>query len=323
LFIGWFRFDHPRVNPSWAILNTMRRPEPDDTRQTTADDSARTRGGDGFDDENDLAPLAHGGPRNGLGLWLPLVIIAIVLVAAAFVGRFVMTPKGSTQSDVTPNPTVTAALPPVPPPPTATPSMSPLPTPPPRPADALADWAAKVSLATGIPSVAVEAYGYAQLLLQQEQPACHLGWTTLAAIGEIESDHGRAGGAVLQPNGRSVPPIEGPALDGKDGRPLVTDTDAGAYDGDSTYDHMMGPLHLLPAVWAVYRTDADNDGILDPYGIDDASAALAKLLCSGPGDMNTLSGWKAAVARYHAGDQYATQVFAAADSYGQRSSSVG
>jgi membrane-bound lytic murein transglycosylase B len=160
-------------------------------------------------------------------------------------------------------------------------------------------------------------------LLQQQTPGCHVGWTTLAAIGEIESDHGRAGGAVLGDNGRSIPPILGPALDGKDGRALVKDTDAGAYDGDSTYDHLMGPLHLLPSVWAAFKTDADNDGILDPYDIDDASAALARLLCSGPEDMNTLAGWKTAIARYHLGDQYETAVFKAADSYGQRSGSVG
>ncbi len=301
----------------------MRRPEPDDTRQPADFDSRTIREGDGFGDDNDLAPLVRGGRRSGLGLGLTLASIAVILVAAAIVGRFVVPPTASTQSDVTASPTATAIVPPVPPLPTATPSVSALPTPPARPADALADWAAKVSTATDIPIVAVEAYGYAQLLLQQQRPSCHVGWTTLAAIGEIESDHGQAGGAVLQPSGRSVPPIQGPALDGKDGRPLVKDTDAGAYDGDSTYDHMMGPLHLLPSVWAVYRTDADNDGIPDPYDIDDASAALAKLLCAGPEDMNTLAGWKAAVARYRAGDQYATQVFTAANSYGQRSSSVG
>jgi membrane-bound lytic murein transglycosylase B len=301
----------------------MRRPEPDDTRQTSDFDSPKIRSEDGFGEDNDLAPLVRGSRRSGLGLWLTLAIITVILATAAVVGRFVVPHTASTQSDVTASPTATAVVPPVPPPPTATPSVSALPTPPSRPADALADWAAKVGPAAGIPDVAVEAYGYAQLMLAQQRPSCHIGWTTLAAIGEIESDHGRVGGAVLGPNGRSVPPINGPALDGKAGRPLVKDTDAGAFDGDSTYDHMMGPLHLLPSVWSIYRTDADNDGILDPYDIDDASAALAKLLCSGPDDMNTLAGWKAAVARYHAGDPYGTQVFKAADSYGQRSSSVG
>ena len=95
-----------------------------------------------------------------------------------------------------------------------------------------------------VPEVAIQAYGYAQLMLQQTDPQCHLSWTTLAGIAQVESTHGQAGGAVLEPSGRSSPPIAGPLLDGRNGRPLVRDTDAGAFDGDATYDRAMGPLRL-------------------------------------------------------------------------------
>jgi membrane-bound lytic murein transglycosylase B len=204
----------------------------------------------------------------------------------------------------------------------ATPSLPSLPTPPPRPADQVAEWAGRVSTVVDIPVVAIEAYGWAAVLMGRDDPGCHLAWTTLAGIGEVESNHGQRNGAQLLPNGRSKPEIVGPQLDGKNGNPLVPDTDAGAYDGDPTYDRAMGPLQLLPTVWAVYAADADGDGILDPYDIDDASLALARMLCAGTEDLNQLPGWTAAIGRLHPGETYANAVFTAADHYGQLSRSI-
>ena len=193
-----------------------------------------------------------------------------------------------------------------------------LPTPPVRPADELAGWAKRIGGAVNVPPVAIQAYGYAQLTLASTDSSCHLSWTTLAAIGEIESAHGQVGGAVLMPNGRSSPLIVGPLLDGKNGRALVKDTDAGAFDGDITYDRAMGPLGLTPTQWRAYGIDADGDGIVDPYDLDDASLALGRLLCDGNDDLSERSGWDAAVARYHPGSAYNKSVFTSADSYGRR-----
>jgi membrane-bound lytic murein transglycosylase B len=192
-----------------------------------------------------------------------------------------------------------------------------------RPADALASWAAEVGPVAQIPPVALQAYGYAQLSMESTNPQCHLTWTTLAGIGEVESQHGQRGGAVLSPTGRSIPPILGPALDGSGGRPLVADTDAGAFDGDPNFDHQMGPMGILPSAWKLYAIDADADGILDPYDVDDASLAMGRLLCSGGDDLSRFDGWSKAVARQHAGDAYAKTVFDAADSYGQRTRNIG
>jgi hypothetical protein len=300
----------------------MRSEDSDDTRSTTDLGSPTVRIGDRYrdEDEPDLPP--PGARLRGAKLWLPLVIFVVLLLAVALVGRFVL------QSPETPSagaaPTQASSGAPGPGAPTAAaPTLPDLPTPPARPADGLADWATAVSDATDIPLVAAEAYGYAQLLVEQSTPTCHISWTTLAGIGSVDSDHGQAGGAVLGSNGRSTPPINGPALDGKGGRTLVNDTDGGAYDGDPTYDRAMGPLQLLPSVWSTYRIDADGDGILDPYDIDDASAAVARLLCAGGEDLNTLTGWKAALSRYHAGTGYEMTVFQAADSYGQRTRRIG
>ena len=159
--------------------------------------------------------------------------------------------------------------------------------------------------------------------MQDTDSSCKIGWTTLAGVGEVESFHGQVGGAVLGRSGRSDPVMVGPVLDGQGGRALVRDTDAGAFDGDATYDRTMGPLRLTPTQWRDFASDADGDGIQDPYDIDDASLALARLLCSGTDDLSQLPGWNAAVRRYHAGDAYARSVFQAADGYGQRTRDIG
>ena len=58
---------------------------------------------------------------------------------------------------------------------------------------------------TGISATAVQAYGYAELVVGQKTPACQLRWTTLAAIGKVESGHGTANGATLTPERPGVP----------------------------------------------------------------------------------------------------------------------
>src|SRR5690606_5820298 len=189
--------------------------------------------------------------RRGPGLWFPVTVFLVLLIAAAAVGRFVVPRPG-------PNPGAapSGGPPPAPTEAAASPTLPPLPTPPVRPADALADWAGRVGAAIGVPPVAIQAYGYAQLLMQDSDPSCKLSWTTLAGVGEVESFHGQADGAVLGANGRSDPVIIGPPLDGQDGRARVADTDAGAYDGDTSFDRAMGPLRLTPSMWRTYAADA-------------------------------------------------------------------
>jgi len=268
------------------------------------------------------APTVVVSHRRRPGLWLPLVVFIALLVGAAAVGRFVVPrpapdrgsePPGAA-GGLTPGASVSGG---------PGSGLPPLPTPPARPADALADWAGRVAAAIGVPEVAIQAYGYAQLVMQDADPTCKVGWTTLAGIAEVESFHGQAGGAVLGKNGRSDPVIVGPLLDGQGGRALVRDTDAGAFDGDATYDRSMGPVRLTPQQWRANASDADGDGIQDPYDIDDASLALARLLCSATDDLSQLPGWNAALRRYHSGDAYARSVFQAADGYGQRTRSIG
>jgi len=188
-----------------------------------------------------------------------------------------------------------------------------------REASKLAGWATQMSAKTEIPQVALEAYGYAEFVLTQTQPSCQLRWTTLAALGKVESDHGRANGASVTPDGRAYPPIIGPALNGQGGHKNIVDTDQGQLDNDPVWDHAIGPMQFIPTTWQSWKTDADSDGQTDPHDLDDSTLAAAKYLCSGGRDLSTAAGWENAILSYNDVQVYRDQVFAAANDYGTRS----
>jgi membrane-bound lytic murein transglycosylase B len=262
-----------------------------------------------------------GGRSGNRTLWVALAVMVGLLAAAGVVGTFVVPSRAPASEVAAPSAplasgTGNTGVPDAPSPTLVVPSA------PARPADALAPWAGRIGVAIAVPPVAVQAYAYAQLTVDRASPQCHLGWTTLAGLGQVVSRHGQLNGAMLDKNGRSTPPILGPALDGKDGRPLVPDTDAGAYDTDPDFDRGMGPLMLLPSVWRVNASDGDNDEILDPYDIDDASVAMAKALCAAGDDLSQINGWNAALGRVSSDSALIQSVYQAADSYGQRTRNV-
>jgi hypothetical protein len=107
-----------------------------------------------------------------------------------------------------------------------------------------------------------------------------LPWSVLAAIGSIESNHGRHGGGQLQTDGRVSPPIIGIPLDGTNGTAEIRDTDDGVFDGDSVYDRAVGPMQFIPSTWATSGVDASGDGVADPHNAIDAIHAAAGYLCA-------------------------------------------
>ncbi|GHJ46251.1 hypothetical protein Cs7R123_35930 [Catellatospora sp. TT07R-123] len=199
------------------------------------------------------------------------------------------------------------------------PSLSPLPTGVPRPAAAFHRWAEQQSPKVQVPVPALEAYAYAEWVLLSTRPACHLSWTTLAAIGQVESDHGRAKGAKLDEQGRALPPIIGPALNGKGDVGRVPDTDAGAFDNDRVWDHAVGPMQFLPATWRSYGVDADANQLADPHDLDDASLAAAYYLCAPNKDLSVVANWKAVVLSYNNIGVYLQKVYDTAQAYGAKS----
>ena len=177
-----------------------------------------------------------------------------------------------------------------------------------RPADQLNVWAADRAAALSMPVGALEAYAYAARVAQVENPKCHMSWTTLAGIGQVESHHGTYRGAVILPNGDVTPPIRGVRLDGTDGNLEIVDDDAGHLDGDPQYARAMGPMQFIPETWRLYGVDANNDGIISPDNFDDAALSAAGYLCWRGKDLATPRGWMNALRAYNHSDPYARTV---------------
>jgi membrane-bound lytic murein transglycosylase B len=169
--------------------------------------------------------------------------------------------------------------------------------------------------ASGIPAVALAAYERAATVIDAADHTCRMPWQLVAAIGRVESDHGRTGGNVLSDQGIDRPGIYGPVLDGTHGTVRITDTDAGRYDHDSRFDRAVGPMQFIPSTWAIVGVDADNDGQRNPQDIYDAALGSAVYLCSGPDDLSTTAGQRAAVFRYNHSAAYVDLVLAITQAY--------
>lgn len=169
--------------------------------------------------------------------------------------------------------------------------------------------------ASGIPSAALAAYQRAETVINAADESCHLQWQLIAAIGRVESNHGRANGNVLDDDGLATPGIFGVALNGANKTTEIVDTDAGQYDNDTEYDRAVGPMQFIPSTWSVVGVDADGDGVRNPQDIDDAALGTAVYLCSGSDDLGTEAAQRAAVYRYNHSESYVDLVLAIANAY--------
>ena len=168
---------------------------------------------------------------------------------------------------------------------------------------------------SGIPAVALSAYQRAETVIDAADSSCHLTWQLVAAIGRVESNHGRFGGNVLDDKGIARPGIYGLPLNGRNGTSKISDTDAGAYDHDKVWDRAVGPMQFIPSTWSVVGVDADGDGQRNPQDINDAALATAVYLCSGSDDLSTTAGQESAVYRYNHSQSYVDLVLSIMDAY--------
>jgi membrane-bound lytic murein transglycosylase B len=181
---------------------------------------------------------------------------------------------------------------------------------------------ARFAAVEAIPARALAAYQRAETVLAAADPSCHVTWQLIAAIGKVESNHGRYGGALMTTDGVVHPAITGPRLTGHGQTSRITDTDAGALDGDARYDRAVGPMQFIPSTWTLVGVDADGDGRRDPQDIDDASLATAVYLCSGSDDLATTSGQRSAVHRYNHSKTYVDLVLSIMDGYLRAGSAI-
>lgn len=179
-------------------------------------------------------------------------------------------------------------------------------------------WLEQVSGDTGIPARALEGYAGAQLVVNQESPACELSWPTLAGIGFVESRHGTYAGGEIGEDGTTTVDVIGIQLDGTRGTEAIPDTDGGAYDDDTEWDRAVGPMQFIPSTWERWAEPSEG-GEADPHSIDDASLATARYLCADQRDLTVGEDWEAAVLAYNRSGEYVTDVLAYAHAYADAS----
>jgi hypothetical protein len=171
------------------------------------------------------------------------------------------------------------------------------------------------SSTNGIPAAALAAYQRAESVINSADKGCNLTWQLIAAIGRVESNHGRFGGNALDDDGIAQPGIYGIALNGSNDTAVIRDTDAGQFDNDLVHDRAVGPMQFIPSTWSVVGVDADGDGQRNPQDIDDAALATAVYLCSGDDDLSTTAGQRAAVYRYNHSQAYVDLVLSIMNAY--------
>ncbi|GAA3822658.1 lytic transglycosylase domain-containing protein [Streptomyces phyllanthi] len=153
----------------------------------------------------------------------------------------------------------------------------------------------------GIPATVLDAYKKAEASLRESKPGCNLPWQLLAAIGKVES--GQARGGRVDADGTTFSKILGPQLSGG-AFATISDTDNGAYDGDSSYDRAVGPMQFIPSTWEWAGRDGNDDGRKDPNNIYDAALAAGHYLCRFDWDLSDQGNLRSAILSYNNSTHY-------------------
>ncbi|WP_369228685.1 hypothetical protein AB5J52_49730 (plasmid) [Streptomyces sp. R39] len=158
-----------------------------------------------------------------------------------------------------------------------------------------------------LPALALDAYQRAADEQAIRTPGCHLPWTLLAAIGQVESHHARNG--ALTSEGFTTSRILGPVLNG--GRfAALPDSDQGRYDGDTSWDRAVGPMQFIPSTWKRWGTTTRPTLDADPNNIFDATTTAAAYLCADSRDLDDPRQLHRAVFSYNPSETYVRDVLA-------------
>ncbi|MDQ1039334.1 hypothetical protein QFZ75_005750 [Streptomyces sp. V3I8] len=190
--------------------------------------------------------------------------------------------------------------------------LPPLNTPTPLPSASSGGPGAAGDAEAGIPATVLDAYKKAEASLAGSKPGCKLPWQLLAAIGKVESGHARGG--RVDANGTTTSPILGPVLNGI-GFARITDTDGGAYDGDTTHDRAVGPMQFIPSTWEWSGRDGNGDGRKDPNNVYDAALAAGHYLCRFGWDLSDSGDLRRAILSYNNSTDYLNTVLSWVEYY--------
>ena len=159
---------------------------------------------------------------------------------------------------------------------------------------------------TDIPAMVLDAYQRAAATARQA--GCQLAWWGLAAVGRVESDHGRLQHARLTATGDLVPHIRGVPLDGSQDTQRISDPNGAAVQAE-------GPMQFIPSTWAAVGRDGNADGKADVDNIYDASLGAAAYLCRASAELLGTDGLTIAYRSYNRSDAYVAEVLAYARAY--------
>lgn len=180
---------------------------------------------------------------------------------------------------------------------------------------AVSSLPATATTSADLPVAALNAYERAEQVIGSVRPGCHLSWPVLAAVGQVESDHGRSSGGDLDIDGTTSRVVRGAVLDGSGSTAKVADTDGGQLDGVTRWDRAVGPMQFLPSTWIAVRVDGDDDGVRSADDIDDASLAAAVFLCAWGDDLSSPSGATKALGHFSSTPGFAPAVLSLARTY--------
>ncbi|OXM53643.1 hydrolase Nlp/P60 [Amycolatopsis thailandensis] len=210
---------------------------------------------------------------------LPVIIAAVVVAGAALIAAVTFAPKEGPKPEAVAAP---ASAPPAPPTSSAPAEMpKEQPKVPQQMGQEFDAWVSKTSGWLDIPLRAMTGYAKTTVTLSKETPGCRLSWVTLAALGKIGSDHGRATGSSLKDDGVMTVPL---------GAVEVRDF----YNKVVSSANASGPLQLTPSVWSQFQASASG-GKPNPQNIDDATLTAGRALCAGGRDLGQGQTWWSAV----------------------------